>query len=566
MKYWIPAFAGMTAGLKEPGYFCVAAAARSFKLWTQSGARPIASDQLIHSSFPIRESATVLDLKLIRDNPEGFDEALKKRGLDSKGLDEFGLDAALHKIAAEIMQKQGVGPTTSAILAYDAERRLTIGALQEAQSRRNQISKEVGKAKAAKREDEAQTLMAEVGALKDAIATGEAREKELSAKLDEILSGTPNLPAEDVPVGDESANTEIRRWREKPNFAFPPKQHFELGEALGMMDFETAAKLSGSRFVVLKGGLARMERALAAFMLDLHTSLPVKTTDRKIEIGGYQEVSPPLLVRDRAAFGTGQLPKFEDDLFKIEWLDVDELQRHLERLGVNHEYEGVRRDFLNSFNTFIAEKAREYAERKLYLIPTAEVPLTNVVASDILSEDSMPLRYTAHTPCFRSEAGSAGRDTRGMIRLHQFSKVELVSITTPDQSEAEHERMTACAEEVLKRLGLAYRVMVLATGDLGFSARKTYDLEVWLPGQNAYREISSCSNCGDFQARRMNARYRPEGAKDLRFVHTLNGSALAVGRTLVAILENYQQEDGSIRIPDVLVPYMGGLDVIKVAR
>jgi seryl-tRNA synthetase len=412
-------------------------------------------------------------------------------------------------------------PLSDAILKLDTERRQTVTSLQDAQSRRNQISKDVGKAKAAKREDEAQALMAEVAALKDAIATGEARDKEISATLDELLAGIPNLPAEDVPLGDESANTEIRRWRDKPNFAFEPKQHFELGEALGLMDFETAAKLSGSRFVVLKGALARMERALANFMLDMHTG-PASG-----QLGGYTEVNPPMLVRDQAMFGTAQLPKFLDDQFSV--------------------YMGP---------------AAEAAAPAFWLIPTAEVPLTNLASEQILDGATLPYRYTAHTPCFRAEAGAAGRDTRGMIRLHQFSKVELVSITTPEQSEAEHERMTACAEEVLKRLGLAHRTMVLATGDMGFSARKTYDIEVWLPGQNAFREISSCSNCGDFQARRMNARYRPEGAKDVRFVHTLNGSALAVGRTLVAILENYQQQDGSIRIPDVLVPYMGGLEVI----
>jgi seryl-tRNA synthetase len=423
----------------------------------------------------------VLDLKMIRDNPEGFDAALKTRGLE---------------------------PLSQAILALDAERRHTITALQESQSRRNQISKDVGKAKAAKDEAAAQALMAEVSALKDAIASGEAREKEISARLDDVLAGIPNLPAADVPVGDESANTEIRRWRDKPNFAFQPKQHFELGEALGLMDFETAAKLSGSRFVVLKGALARMERALAAFMLDLQT-----------QQNGYTEVNPPFLVRDDAMFGTAQLPKFRDDQF-----------------GTTNGY---------------------------WLVPTAEVPLTNLVREEVLEEAKLPIRVTAHTPCFRSEAGAAGKDTRGMIRLHQFPKVELVSVTAQEQSEAEHQRMTECAEAVLQKLELPYRTVVLATGDMGFSAKKTYDIEVWLPGQGAYREISSCSNCGDFQARRMNARYRPKEGKDLRFVHTLNGSGLAVGRALVAVLENYQQQDGSIRIPDVLVPYMGGLEVIK---
>jgi seryl-tRNA synthetase len=503
------------------------------------------------------ESAAVLDLKLIRDNPEAFDAALQKRGLE---------------------------PLSDAILKLDAERRQTVTTLQDAQSRRNQISKDVGKAKAAKREDEAQKLMAEVAALKDAIQTGEARDKEISGKLDDLLAGIPNLPADDVPEGDESANTEIRRWRDKPNFAFQPKQHFELGEALGLMDFETAAKLSGSRFVLLKGAFARMERALANFMLDLHTG----------EFG-YEEVSPPYLVRDDAVYGTGQLPKFSEDLFKAEtidwesvkkfsgWREPDMYHEHaqlfldqvdaiasgeLEIEAAQDKIEVLKRALTGQVVREVAAEVRQGIEsgrfsRRHWLIPTAEVPLTNVVREDILDEAVLPFRFTAHTPCFRSEAGSAGRDTRGMIRLHQFSKVELVSITTPEQSEEEHERMTACAEEVLKRLGLAYRTMVLASGDMGFAARKTYDIEVWLPGQNAYREISSCSNCGDFQARRMNARYRPEGAKDVRFVHTLNGSALAVGRTLVAILENYQQQDGSIRIPDVLVPYMGGLEVIE---
>jgi seryl-tRNA synthetase len=483
----------------------------------------------------------VLDLKLIRDNPEAFDAALAKRGVE---------------------------PLSSAILALDTERRQTVTTLQEAQSRRNQISKDVGKAKAAKREAEAQKLMTEVAALKDAIATGEARDKEISAKLDELLAGIPNLPAEDVPEGGEDANTELRRWRDKPNFAFQPKQHFELGEALGLMDFETAAKLSGSRFVVLKGALARMERALANFMLDMHTG----------EFG-YTEVNPPMLVRDQTMFGTAQLPKFAEDSFNAkqeEKIGEDEATVRFDESGVPVvEFKGPRETELRKIYSGklyiqrpytidgVIKNAFPVVDTNRWLIPTSEVPLTNLVAEQIVLEGDLPRRYTGHTPCFRSEAGSAGRDTRGMIRLHQFSKVELVSITTPEQSEAEHERMTACAEEVLKRLGLAHRTMVLASGDMGFSARKTYDIEVWLPGQNAYREISSCSNCGDFQARRMNARYRPEGAKDVRFVHTLNGSALAVGRTLVAILENYQQEDGSIRIPDVLVPYMGGLEVIR---
>ena len=472
----------------------------------------------------------MLDLKLIRDNPQAFDAALAKRGLE---------------------------PLSPAILALDTERRQAVTTLQDAQSRRNQISKDVGKAKAAKREDEAQKLMAEVAALKDAIVAGEARDKEISAKLDALLAGIPNLPAEDVPLGDESANTEIRRWRDKPNFAFEPKQHFELGEALGMMDFDTAAKLSGSRFVVLKGALARMERALANFMLDMHTA----------EFS-YEEINPPLLVRDPVMFGTAQLPKFYLDQFVS--YSMPEFEEELKIAAGFYVREGLkiaRQEGFHAAENYQIDKFElTNNQNRRWLVPTAEVPLTNLAREQILDHSSLPIRVTAHTPCFRAEAGAAGRDTRGMIRLHQFSKVELVSITTPEQSEAEHERMTSCAEEVLKRLGLPYRTMVLATGDMGFSARKTYDIEVWLPGQNAYREISSCSNCGDFQARRMNARYRPEGAKDVRFVHTLNGSALAVGRTLVAILENYQQQDGSIRIPDVLVPYMGGLEVIAAPR
>jgi seryl-tRNA synthetase len=426
----------------------------------------------------------VLDIKTIRDNPEGFDAAMKTRGLE---------------------------PLAQTILELDAERKRQVSACQEAQTRRNQLSKEIGKAKSSGNSAEADALMAEVTRLKDVIREGEAAEKEAIQRLDDILASTPNLPLDDVPVGeDEDANVEIRKVGKPPKFNFEAKQHFELGEALGLMDFEAAAKMSGARFVVLKGALARMERALAAFMLDLHTG----------EFG-YTEVNPPLMVRDNAAFGTAQLPKFTEDLFKT----------------------------TNDF----------------WLIPTAEVPLANLAREAIHDEAALPFRYVAHTPCFRSEAGSAGKDTRGMIRMHQFSKVELISITTAEQSEDEHERMTSCAEEVLKRLGLAYRVVVLSTGDMGFAARKTYDIEVWLPGQDAYREISSCSNCGDFQARRMGARYRAKGAKDVRFCHTLNGSGLAIGRTLVAVLENYQQQDGSIRVPEALIPYMGGLEVISAA-
>ena len=387
--------------------------------------------------------------------------------------------------------------------------------------------------------------MAEVAGLKEEIQKGEDEERRLKEQLDKKLAEIPNLPAADVPVGpDESANVELRRWGERPGINFKPKEHYELGEALGQMDFEAAARMSGARFVVLKKGLARLERAIAQFMLDLHT-----------EQFGYTEISPPLLVRDQAMFGTGQLPKFRDDQFysaEMKWRE-NRLNQILEPLDQEVEKRGER-------PTAIINELLEKADtsEEFWLIPTAEVPLTNLVREQILDEKQLPLRFTAYTPCFRAEAGAAGKDTRGMIRLHQFSKVELVSITTPEQSAEEHERMTNAAQEVLKRLALHHRVIVLSTGDMGFAAKKTYDIEVWLPGQNAFRK-SPCSNCGDFQARRMNARYRPQAEKNTRFVHTLNGSGLAVGRTLVAILENYQQADGSILIPDALKPYMGGL-------
>jgi seryl-tRNA synthetase len=421
----------------------------------------------------------MFDIRWIREHPEALDRGLARRGLP---------------------------PASGAILALDARRRQAQTRLQEAQSKRNALSRQVGQAKS--QGQDAEPLMAEVAALKDAMQASEAEEQAAAAELDALLSRLPNLPAEDVPDGaDESANAELRRCGEPPAFNFAARQHFELGEALGLMDFARAAKLSGARFVVLSGELARLERALAAFMLDLHT--------REF---GYREVLPPLLVRDSALFGTGQLPKFAEDQFQT----------------------------TNGY----------------WLIPTAEVPLTNLVADEILDEATLPLRFTAHTACFRSEAGAAGKDTRGMIRQHQFSKVELVSITRPEDSRAEHERMTSCAEGVLKRLGLAYRVVVLSTGDMGFSAEKTYDIEVWLPGQGAYREISSCSNCGEFQARRMKARCRKAGEKGTRFVHTLNGSGLAVGRTMIALLENYQRHDGSVMLPEALRPYMGGARAI----
>ena len=424
----------------------------------------------------------MFDIKWIRENAAAFDAGLKNRGLE---------------------------PASAKLLELDEARRRHLTKLQDAQSRRNAASKEIGKAKGAKDEALASKLMAEVAELKEVIQSGEEEERQLIHALEEALSVIPNTPRDDVPVGaDETDNVEVRRVGAPPKFDFTAKQHFEIGEALGLMDFETAGKVSGARFVYLKGALARLERALASFMLDLQT-----------DTFGYSETNPPLLVRDDAAFGTGNLPKFAEDLFKTE----------------------------NGY----------------WLIPTAEVSLTNMVREQILDEDALPMRLTAWTPCFRSEAGAAGRDTRGMIRQHQFSKVELVSITTPEQSLDEHERMTACAEEVLKRLGLAYRTVMLCTGDMGFASQRTYDIEVWLPGQDAYREISSCSVCGDFQARRMNARYRDKTSKEVRFVHTLNGSGLAVGRTLVAVLENYQQADGSVIIPEVLQPYMGGITRIE---
>ena len=404
------------------------------------------------------------------------------------------------------LARRGVEPHADRVLALDARHRAAQAKFQEEQHKRNWLSKEIGAARA--RGEDTGALQAEVRAIKEVAQARERDVRECAAELEGLMAGLPNLPADDVPVGDdESANVEIRHWGEPAHAEGGARQHFEIGEALGLMDFERAAELSGSRFVVLSGALARLERALAAFMLDMHTT----------EFG-YKEISPPLLVRYNAAYGTGNLPKFREDLFET--------------------------------------------KDGRWLIPTAEMPLTNLVYGEILEEEALPLRFTAYTPCFRAEAGAAGKDTRGMLRQHQFSKVELVSVTRPEDSEAEHERMTACAEEVLKRLGLAYRVVVLCAGDMGFSARKTYDIEVWLPGQGRYREISSCSNCWDFQARRMNARCRKAGEKQTQFVHTLNGSALAVGRTLVAVLENYQREDGSVSVPEALRPYLGGMEAI----
>jgi seryl-tRNA synthetase len=452
----------------------------------------------------------LLDIKWIRENAEAFVEGLESRGFQTP---------------QELLNR---------LLKLDEERRGTIQKLQGLQARRNAASKDVGQAKAAKNEVEAVRLMDEVAAIKGAIQLDELTAGRLDAELLELMSNVPNLPLDDVPIGDEAANAVLRVVGTPPKLKFAPKQHFELGEALGLMDFETAAKLSGSRFVVLKGPLARLERALAQFMLDLHTGEH-----------GYTEVNPPLLVRDDTMFGTAQLPKFADDQFQA----TRKITEAEVRAELSHEPNRLA----------LAGLA---APQSLWLIPTAEVPLTNLVRESIVDEVKLPMRVTAWTPCFRAEAGAAGKDTRGMIRQHQFSKVELVSITTPEQSRDEHERMTACAETVLKRLDIPYRVIVLSTGDMGFAAQKTYDIEVWLPGQGAYREISSCSVCGDFQARRMKARYRPKDSKDPQFVHTLNGSGVAVGRALIAVLENYQEADGSVRVPDALLPYMGGLERI----
>lgn len=426
----------------------------------------------------------MLDIKWIRENAEELDAALAKRG---------------------------AAPLAAEIIALDEKRRSAVQSLQDMQSRRNLASKDIGAAMAQKDMARADLLKAEVAELKTTMPAVEEEERQLSASLNDALSRLPNVPFADVPVGqDEHGNVVTRLHGEKPVFAFETREHYEIGEALGYMDFEGAARISGARFTVLKGQIARLERALGQFMLDVHTAEH-----------GYMEVNPPLMVRDDAMFGTGQLPKFSEDLFQT--------------------------------------------TDGRWLIPTAEVPLTNLVNGEILDQEKLPLRFTALTPCFRSEAGSAGRDTRGMLRQHQFMKCELVSITDAETAVAEHERMTACAEEILKRLGLHFRTMTLCTGDMGFGARKTYDIEVWLPGQKAYREISSCSVCGDFQGRRMNARYRGKEDKATRFVHTLNGSGVAVGRALIAVLENYQNADGSVTVPDVLLPYMGGLKTITKA-
>lgn len=432
----------------------------------------------------------MLDIRWIRENPQALAEALEKRQWSAEKASETAED----------------------VIRKDEARRAHLGRLQERQERRNAASKEIGNAMRSGDMAKADELKAEVNEIKAFLAGAEEEERRLDRELEAVLAVLPNVPLADVPVGaDEADNVEVRKVGEVRPRANWTREHFEIGEALGMMDFERAAKLSGARFTVLKGGLARLERALGQFMLDLHT------TEH-----GYMEVQPPLLVRDDALYGTGQLPKFDEDLFFT-----------------------------------------PHGEGRLGLIPTAEVPLTNLVREEIVAHEKLPLRFTALTPCFRSEAGSAGRDTRGMLRQHQFYKVEMVSITDQESSIAELERMTECAEDVLKRLELPFRTITLCTGDMGFGSQKTYDIEVWLPGQNAYREISSCSVCGDFQARRMNARYRPPEGKGTAFLHTLNGSGTAVGRALIAVMENYQEADGSVTIPEALRPYMGGMTKIE---
>jgi seryl-tRNA synthetase len=502
------------------------------------------------------------DIKWIRENAEIFDRGRKRRGLD---------------------------PLAARLLALDDLRRGTIALSQAVQERRNNASKEIGAAMKAGDADLAKALKIEVAELKRKLARCEAEEREAIASFNKELAEIPNTPLDEVPDGrDENNNVEVRKVGKPRAMDFSPKEHFDIGQTLGLMDFETAAKISGARFVVLTGMLARLERALAQFMLDLHT------TEH-----GYTEVSPPILVRDDAMFGTAQLPKFREDQFAAS--RFASRQEVMEQLTAVNErnFERTRnlRDEMqaagaseNEITTMIKRRSEaalgtlgnwlrtlggyadvqdvevldfeKFEKQEFWLIPTAEVPLTNLVREKILDEKELPLRFTACTPCFRAEAGAAGKDTRGMIRQHQFTKVELVSITTPEASLKEHERMTACAEEVLKRLKLPYRVVTLCTGDMGFASQKTYDIEVWLPGQNRYREISSCSVCGDFQARRMNARYRPDGEKATRFVHTLNGSGVAVGRALVAVLENYQNGDGSVTVPEVLRGYMGGIERI----
>ena len=471
------------------------------------------------------------DIRFIREHPDVFDRALARRGL---------------------------APQSTRLIALDEERRKKILEFETAQARRNAASKEIGEAKKSKDEKKAAALMAEVATLKETIPELEAAAKAGSQTLDDALAEIPNMVLDDVPDGkDSNDNVEHHRFGAKRDYAFAPKQHFELGEALGQMDFETAAKLSGARFVVLKQGLARLERALGQFMLDVHTNEH-----------GYIEVAPPLLVRDEVMFGTAQLPKFRDDQFRTS-AAVSRHDQYMAAVARAAAKSGVSEDeFFRQPAEIFLKKVRPELQEEIpgtanyWLIPTAEVPLTNLVRESIVDEMQLPMRLTACTPCFRAEAGAAGKDTRGMFRQHQFTKVELVSITKPEQSRDEHERMLSCAEEVLRRLDLHYRVVTLSTGDMGFAAQKTYDIEVWLPGQNMYREISSCSVCGEFQARRMNARYRGKD-RNVRHVHTLNGSGVAVGRALIAVMETYQNDDGSIAVPDVLQTYMGGMKKIE---
>jgi seryl-tRNA synthetase len=490
------------------------------------------------------------DIKWIRDNPDAFDRGLARRGLPGEA---------------------------KRLIEIDERRRAAIQKAEAALARRNAASREIGAAKKSNEEAAAQALMAEVARLKAEIPRLEEDAKKASTELEDKLAEIPNMPLDEVPDGKSAEdNVEHHRFGAKRSYGFTPQQHFDLGETLGQMDFETAAKLSGARFVVLKRGLARLERALGQFMLDVHT------TEH-----GYTEVAPPLLVRDEVMFGTAQLPKFADDQFEISMASFEELMDRIKskapqkapQIQAEHKKktgrEMTQEELLSSFIDGLKAGMPEYRElyeaetgqvSRLWLIPTAEVPLTNLVRESIVDEAALPLRFTAGTPCFRAEAGAAGKDTRGMIRQHQFDKVELVSITAPEESKDEHERMLACAEEVLRRLDLHYRVVTLCTGDMGFAAQKTYDIEVWLPGQNMYREISSCSLCGEFQARRMNARYRAKDGRQNRYVHTLNGSGVAVGRALIAVMETYQQQGGSIAVPDVLQSYMGGLKTIERAQ
>lgn len=496
------------------------------------------------------------DIRFIREHPDAFDRGLARRGL---------------------------APQAAALIALDEARRGAIATLETAAARRNAASKEIGEAKKSKDDAKADSLLAEVAALKAALPAMEAQEKAASEQLNAALAALPNLPLDEVPDGaDADGNVEHHRFGARPDFRFAPRQHFDLGEAFGQMDFEAAARLSGARFVVLKKDLARLERALGQFMLDVHTSAP----------HNYVEVSPPLMVREPVMFGTAQLPKFRTDQFLATW-EVDgppeapsNSRWMVETMAADGadrgpppgapaqaggaegfaakalSAEGLGAKGLGAKGLSAKGLTAKGLGEILWLIPTAEVPLTNLVRESIVEEAALPMRLTALTPCFRAEAGAAGKDTRGMIRQHQFTKVELVSITAPEQSKQEHERMLACAEEVLRRLDLHYRVVTLCSGDMGFASQKTYDIEVWLPGQNAFREISSCSSCGDFQARRMNARYRVKAGRQVRHVHTLNGSGVAVGRALIAVMETYQQEDGSIAVPQALQGYMGGMKTI----